>query len=187
MFMCIRITKELKDVYEKVMKINLGYKVQYPTFVSILVALGYIDRQPNSMTGMLLSIEQLVKLAWQTVHTKCKPSEIYAYQSLDESCGPYEEIKELNFVECLTFENFAMLLNLINNVYIKNSSKPSKSVNEVIDEEEEGCEDSNRPYGYVDSQDRFMASSQAEVDKMFRKFYPLLINKRKKSTKRPVN
>ena len=79
-----------------------------------------------------------------------------------------------------------MLLNLINNVYIKNSNKHSKSVNEVIDEEEEGCEDSNRPYGYVDSQDRFMASSQAEVDKMFRKFYPLLVNKRKKSTKRPV-
>ena len=95
-------------------------------------------------------------------------------------------MKELNFVECLTFENFAMLLNLINNVYIKNSNKHSKSVNEVIDEEEEGCEDSNRPYGYVDSQDRFMASSQAEVDKMFRKFYPLLVNKRKKSTKRPV-
>ena len=81
-------------------------------------------------------------------------------------------------IECVTFENFAMLLNLINNVYIKNTIQ-AKSANEVIDEEEEGSEASGRPFGYVDSQGRFMASSQAEVDKIYQKFYPLMVNKRK--------
>ena len=53
-------------------------------------------------------------------------------------------------VECVTFENFAMLLNLINNVYIKNKIQ-AKSANEVIDEEEEESEEMKRPFGYVDS------------------------------------
>ena len=75
-----------------------------------------------------------------------------------------------------------MLLNLINNVYIKNKIQ-AKSANEVIDEEEEGSEESKRPFGYVDSQGRFMASSQAEVDKIYQKFYPLMVNKRKNHQK----
>ena len=70
-----------------------------------------------------------------------------------------------------------MLLNLINNVYIKNNIQ-ARSANEVIEEEEEGSENSGRPYGFVDSQGRFMASSQAEVDKVYHKFYPLMVNKR---------
>ena len=52
-----------------------------------------------------------------------------------------------------------MLLNLINNVYIKNNVQERPTANEVIDEEEEGSETNHRPFGYVDSQGRFMASS----------------------------
>ena len=78
-----------------------------------------------------------------------------------------------------------MLLNLINNVYIKNNVQ-ARSANEVIEEEEDGSETDFRPFGYVDSQGRFMASSQAEVDHIYQKFYPLMVNKRmnhKKKTK----
>lgn len=60
--------------------------------------------------------------------------------------------------ECVTFENFAMLLNLINNVYIKNTIQASSS-SQVIDEEEEDSEANARPYGYVDSFNRFMVST----------------------------
>ena len=55
----------------------------------------------------------------------------------------------------VSFENFAMLLNLINNVYIKNNII-AKSSNQVIDEEEEGSERNMRPFGFVDSFNRFM-------------------------------
>ena len=41
--MCIRITKELKDVYEKVMKIDLCKKIDYVTFLRTLINLGYLD------------------------------------------------------------------------------------------------------------------------------------------------
>ena len=41
--MCIRITKELKDVYEGNLKIDLASKIQYPLFVKILTILGYLD------------------------------------------------------------------------------------------------------------------------------------------------
>lgn len=44
--MCQRITKELKDVYENVMNINLARKIDYQIFVSILVHLGYLDYKP---------------------------------------------------------------------------------------------------------------------------------------------
>eukprot|EP00353_Schmidingerella_taraikaensis_P005450 CAMPEP_0185574030 /NCGR_PEP_ID=MMETSP0434-20130131/5588_1 /TAXON_ID=626734 ORGANISM="Favella taraikaensis, Strain Fe Narragansett Bay" /NCGR_SAMPLE_ID=MMETSP0434 /ASSEMBLY_ACC=CAM_ASM_000379 /LENGTH=72 /DNA_ID=CAMNT_0028190455 /DNA_START=1326 /DNA_END=1544 /DNA_ORIENTATION=+ len=71
-----------------------------------------------------------------------------------------------------------MLLNLVNNVYIKNNA-PAKSTNEVIEEEEETNTQLVRPFGYVDAQGRFMASSQAEVDKIYHKFYPLMVNRRK--------
>ena len=70
-----------------------------------------------------------------------------------------------------------MLLNLINNVYIKNTVQ-ARSTQVVIDEEEEGSENSGRPFGFVDSQGRFMVSSQAEVDKVYQRFYPLMVNKR---------
>jgi hypothetical protein len=50
-----------------------------------------------------------------------------------------------------------MLLNLINNVYIKNNIQPFTS--QVIDEEEEESEASVRPFGYVDSCGRFMVST----------------------------
>ena len=70
-----------------------------------------------------------------------------------------------------------MLLNLINNVYIKNNIL-AKSSTQVIDEEEEGSEKNMRPFGFVDSFNRFMALSQAEVDKIYQKFLPLMSNKR---------
>ena len=78
----------------------------------------------------------------------------------------------------LSFENFAMLLNLINNVYIKNNIV-AKSSSQVIDEEEEGSDRKMRPFGFVDSFNRFMVQTQAEVDKIYQKFLPLMINKRK--------
>ena len=71
-----------------------------------------------------------------------------------------------------------MLLNLINNVYIKNNIQATSS-SQIIDEEEEDSEANQRPYGYVDSFNRFMVSTQAEVDKIYAKFMPLMINKRK--------
>ena len=53
-----------------------------------------------------------------------------------------------------------MLLNLINNVYIKNNYAGVKpSANEVIEEEEDLSINFKRPFGYVDAQGRFMASS----------------------------
>ena len=73
--------------------------------------------------------------------------------SLEEYGEPSEEVKngqKSQLVESVTFENFAMLLNLINNVYIKNNIQ-ARSANEVIEEEEEGSENSGRPYGFVDS------------------------------------
>jgi len=51
-----------------------------------------------------------------------------------------------------------MLLNLINNVYIKNSTAVARS-DAVIEEEEDADHAQARPFGYVDAQGRFMASS----------------------------
>ena len=68
-----------------------------------------------------------------------------------------EKLEETNSVyDYVTFENFAMLLNLINNVYIKNNNQPT--TNQIIDEEEES-ESTHRPFGYVDSCGRFMVST----------------------------
>lgn len=44
--MCMRITKELKDVYENVMHINLSKKISFQVFTDILTILGYIDKRP---------------------------------------------------------------------------------------------------------------------------------------------
>lgn len=51
--MCIRITKELKHVYENVMHIDLSQKIFYPTFCAILQTLGYLDRtrEVNQFVG----------------------------------------------------------------------------------------------------------------------------------------
>ena len=72
-----------------------------------------------------------------------------------------------------------MLLNLINNVYIKNSPAFAKS-DSIIDEEEDAEKvQIDRPFGYVDAKGRFMASSQAEVEKIYHRMYPLMVNRRK--------
>ena len=188
-FMCIRITKELKQIYDSVLRIDLNKKVSYPLFLLILFHLGYLEKSPSSANfDLACESNTLTQLAWRTIFTKCAPEELAEEQ---EESGPQEETS----VECVTFENFAMLLNLINNVYIKNNVQ-ARSANEVILEEEEGSEHCGRPYGYVDSQGRFMASSQAEVTKIYRRFYPLMVNKRtnhqtktkiKPSTKRQVH
>ena len=178
--MCIRITKELKSVYENEMRIDLSRKITYPIFCSILGILGYLDKKVGMQDVNRVARNPLIILAWQTIRTKCHPSELYGASPQDDESGPYEEAKAPSSdaqVECVTFENFAMLLSLINNVYIKNKIEP-KSSNEVIEEEEEGSESSKRPFGYVDSQGRFMASSRAEVDKIYQKFYALMVNKR---------
>ena len=45
--MCIRITKELKQVYENDMKIDLGYKIAYKHFHQIMCHLGYLEKKLN--------------------------------------------------------------------------------------------------------------------------------------------
>ena len=46
-FLCIRITKELKTSYETDVKIDLGKKIAYPVFVKILSLLGYLNSFKN--------------------------------------------------------------------------------------------------------------------------------------------
>jgi len=41
-FMCIRITKELKQVYENEMKIDLSKKIAFEIFGTTLIKLGYL-------------------------------------------------------------------------------------------------------------------------------------------------
>ena len=77
--------------------------------------------------------DDLTKLAWQMIKTKCHASEVVGFSFLSEHTehqddGPGEDAElagksaRERLVECVTFENFAMLLNLINNVYIKNNN-----------------------------------------------------------------
>ena len=40
--MCIRITKELKQVYENEMKIDLSKKIAFEIFGTTLIKLGYL-------------------------------------------------------------------------------------------------------------------------------------------------
>ena len=163
-------------MYENEMRIDLGRKITYQIFCTILSVLGYLDRKMGKDNLAKAIADPLVKLAWQTIRTQCISVELYGPTN-NEELGPYEEAENNHVVECVTFENFAMLLSLINNVYIKNKIEP-KSSNEVIEEEEEESESSKRPFGYVDSHSRFMASSRAEVDKIYQKFYPMMTNKR---------
>ena len=67
--MCIRITKELKTVYELVEKIDLSKKIDKVIFTKILRHLGYIDHGQ-------ISTEPLVDLAWRTIRTKADKEEI---------------------------------------------------------------------------------------------------------------
>ena len=120
------------------------------------------------------------------IKTKSMPDEVHGFNiqtnEEGEADGPFEKTKEVldeTTVDSATFENFAMLLNLINNVYIKNSRAFAGS-NAVIDEEEDTEKVKiERPYGYVDAKGRFMASSQAEVEKIYHRLFPLMANRRK--------
>ena len=51
-FMCIRITKELKQVYEGEMSIDLSQKITYATFVLILAKLGYLNLEQQSAEAL---------------------------------------------------------------------------------------------------------------------------------------
>ena len=42
-FLCIRITKELKTSYESDVRIDLSKKIAYPVFIKILALLGYLN------------------------------------------------------------------------------------------------------------------------------------------------
>ena len=92
MFMCIRITKELKHVYESDFRIDLSKKIFYPTFCAILAKLGYLDqtKEINLQSRQLLvpsSNDPLVRLAWSTIRTICPIDEI---DKSDET-GPTED------------------------------------------------------------------------------------------------
>ena len=121
--------------------------------------------------------EALVSLAWQTVRSKGeKDMEVFGIEDFVNFKSQDKKGNDSRY-DYVTFENFAMLLNLINNVYIKNNIQPFTS--QIIDEEEEESEALVRPFGYVDSCGRFMVSTQAEVDKICHRFMPLMANKRK--------
>lgn len=72
-FLCIRITRELKEVYEYVINISLTDKIGFPLFVKILALLGYLNSTVTSnliMPSMSPKEEQLVVLAWQSVRIR---------------------------------------------------------------------------------------------------------------------
>jgi hypothetical protein len=102
--------------------------------------------------------EQLVLLAWHTVRSKGeKDMEIFGIEDFVNFKTEVNKTEHDTCYDYVTFENFAMMLNLINNVYIKNNVQPFTS--QVIDEEEEESEALVRPFGYVDSCGRFMVST----------------------------
>ena len=121
------------------------------------------------------------------IKTRSSPVELHGKGKDCDDVGPYLEtyaddqtplkLRESS-IDSVTFENFAMLLNLVNNVYIKNNTS-AISTTDVIDEEEDTGTMIVRPFGYVDAQGRFMASSAAEVDMIYKKLYPLMANRRK--------
>lgn len=73
--MCVRITKELKQIYDVDLRIDLGQKITFPTFVEILARLGYLDRDANSMGAT--SLEPLTRLAWETIRTVSPVEQIF--------------------------------------------------------------------------------------------------------------
>jgi hypothetical protein len=74
--MCIRITRELKAVYEQSVRIGLNEKIGFPVFVKMLTLLGYVNSTLcDSNSSILLPTmsakeEQLVSLAWKTIRSK---------------------------------------------------------------------------------------------------------------------
>ena len=81
--MCIRITKELKQVYETEMHIDLSRKIPYQIFGSMLTKLGYLNNEKfASFSPSPSSVNhQLVQLGWNTISTKCPTHEIVGYPS----------------------------------------------------------------------------------------------------------
>ena len=88
--MCIKITKDLKQVYENEMQIDLGKKIFYPTFCMILTHLGYLEHNKNQSESRQFrgSGDQLVKMAWSTIRTKCPVEENLL--DVTEESGPNE-------------------------------------------------------------------------------------------------
>jgi hypothetical protein len=52
--MCIKITKELKQTYERELGLDLSSQIDYDMFVKILMTMGYIDFQRNLETGQIV-------------------------------------------------------------------------------------------------------------------------------------
>jgi hypothetical protein len=50
--MCIRITRELKMVYEQQIEIGLSIKIGFPVFVKILTLMGYLNARPVEATRL---------------------------------------------------------------------------------------------------------------------------------------
>lgn len=134
-FMCIRITRELKTVYEQQVRLGLSDKIGFPVFVKILTLLGYLNSNVSSnymLPTMSQKEESLVVLAWRTVRSRGdENTEIvgndefaeFAQVKADKHLKKAQEFLRENkdAFDYVSFENFAMLLNLINNVYIKNN------------------------------------------------------------------
>ena len=62
-----------------------------------------------------------------------------------------EESQSPQVSDSVSFENFAMFLNLVNNVYIRSSAPKQPISDQVIEEEELDSDLNRRPYGFVDS------------------------------------
>jgi len=152
---------------------SLKYEAMEDNFDQTFQFAGYTQEEQQTVTKLITAQRNQGNMEPLVI-----PADyVYGLHEEEESKLTSEDLP-VSVRECVTFENFAMLLNLINNVYIKNTIQASSS-SQVIDEEEEDSEANARPYGYVDSFNRFMVSTQAEVDKIYQRFLPLMINKRK--------
>lgn len=91
-FMCIRITRELKQIYEKEIKIELNMKIGFTIFVKILTIMGYLSSNKvrfNTKDFMAPTMsskeEMLVQLAWNTVKSKGdKDTSVYGIEDYIE-------------------------------------------------------------------------------------------------------
>lgn len=91
-FMCIRITRELKQIYEKEIKIELNMKIGFTIFVKILTIMGYLSSNKvrfNTKDFMAPTMsskeEMLVQLAWNTVKSKGdKDTSVYGFEDYIE-------------------------------------------------------------------------------------------------------
>ena len=90
--MCIRITRELKQIYEKEIKIELNMKIGFTIFVKILTIMGYLSSNKvrfNTKDFMAPTMsskeEMLVQLAWNTVKSKGdKDTSVYGIEDFIE-------------------------------------------------------------------------------------------------------